>query len=340
MARDYYDILGIGRSATADELKSAYRKLAFKLHPDRNPSGDAAQKFAELQQAYDVLSDPKSRSLYDRFGENWQSAQNAPPQGHPSSSGTAGGFRVNGMDFDPEDLSSIFDAVFGGGMGAGPGAGSAGPAGDEGRTQSNRGKSRARARREPFSQPREVEPLRHELRVPFDAIISGVSRVLRLSDDGASREVEVKIPPGLDDGSTLRLAGVAGTKSRPRDLLLTIRVDHHALWRRGEHADTGKGLDLWLDLPLTIAEATLGATVVVPTPKGRVDATIPAATSSGRSLRFRGQGLSSADGRTGDVYAVIRIIAPPAAALTDADRAALESLRAREPNPRTGPYWR
>ncbi len=335
MARDYYDILGISRSATTDELKSAYRKLAFKLHPDRNASSDAAQKFTELQQAYDVLSDPKSRELYDRFGENWQAAQHAPPagSGRQGPSTGPGGFRVNGVDMDAEDLSSIFDAVFGGGaapggfggMGAGAGPGSQG-----------RGKSRSRARREPFNEP--AEPVRHELRVPFEAIISGVTRVLRIADDAAARELEVKIPAGLDDGATLRLAGVAGSKQRPRDLLLTVRVDHHAQWRRGEHTDTGKGLDLWLDLPLTITEATLGATVIVPTPKGRVDATIPPGTPSGRSLRLRGQGLSTSDGKFGDLYAVIRIVPPTS--LTDADRAALQALHDREPSPRASAFWR
>jgi curved DNA-binding protein len=338
MARDYYDILAVSRSATQDELKSAYRKLAFKLHPDRNPSADAAQKFAELQQAYDVLSDPKTREAYDRFGENWQSAQGA-PHGRSGSTGRSsqgsastgpGGFRVNGVDMDAEDLSSIFDAVFGGGMGG---------MGADPRAQSGRGKSRTRTRREPFNEP-PPEPIRHELRVPFDAILSGVTRVLRLSDDGTSREIEVKIPAGLDDGATLRLANVAGTKQRPRDLLLTVRVDHHAHWRRGEHADTGKGLDLWLDLPLSITEATLGASVTVPTPKGRLDATIPPGTPSGRSLRLRGQGLSTPDGKFGDLYAVIRIVPPPAASLTDADRAALEALRTREPSPRATPFWR
>lgn len=334
MARDYYDILGISRSATADELKSAYRKLAFKLHPDRNASADAAQKFAELQQAYDVLSDPKTRDAYDRFGENWQAGSQAPTGASSRGGAGPGGFRVNGVDMDAEDLSSIFDAVFGGGMG-GMGAGM----GSDPRAQSGRGKSRSRTRREPYNQPPPpLEPLRHELRVPFEAIIAGVTRVLRLSDDGTTREVEVKIPAGLDDGSTLRLAGVAGTKQRPRDLLLTIRVDHHAQWRRGEHADTGKGLDLWLDLPLTIAEATLGATVTVPTPKGRLDATIPPGTPSGRSLRLRGQGLSTPDGKFGDLYVVIRIVPP--SSLSDADRAALEALREREPSPRNTPFWR
>lgn len=334
MARDYYDILGISRSATADELKSAYRKLAFKLHPDRNASADAAQKFAELQQAYDVLSDPKTREAYDRFGENWQAGSQAPPGASSRGGAGPGGFRVNGVDMDAEDLSSIFDAVFGGGMG-GMGAGM----GSDPRAQSGRGKSRSRSRREPYNQPPPPpEPLRHELRVPFEAIISGVTRVLRLSDDGTTREVEVKIPAGLDDGATLRLGGVAGTKQRPRDLLLTIRVDHHAQWRRGEHTDTGKGLDLWLDLPLTIAEATLGATVTVPTPKGRLDATIPPGTPSGRSLRLRGQGLSTPDGKFGDLYVVIRIVPP--SSLSDVDRAALEALREREPSPRTAPFWR
>lgn len=340
MARDYYDILGVGRSATADELKSAYRKLAFKLHPDRNASSDAAQKFAELQQAYDVLSDPKSRDAYDRFGENWQAAQHAPPGASSRGGAGPGGFRVNGVDMDAEDLSSIFDAVFGGGgagMGSGMG-GFGGMGGSGGSGATGRGKSRSRARREPFNQP--IEPIRHELRVPFEAIISGVTRVLRLSDDGASREIEVKIPAGLDDGATLRLANVAGTKQRPRDLLLTVRVDHHSQWRRGEHTDSGKGLDLWLDLPLTITEAALGATVTIPTPKGRLDATIPPGTPSGRSLRLRGQGLSTPDGKFGDLYAVIRIVPPPASSLTDADRAALEALRERDPSPRSTPFWR
>lgn len=334
MARDYYDILGVSRSVSTEDLKSAYRKLAFKLHPDRNASADAAQKFAELQQAYDVLSDPKSREAYDRFGENWQAAQHAPPGSSARGGPGTGGFRVNGVDMDAEDLSSIFDAVFGGGMGGGMGG--AGFGTGPGSAQAGRGKSRSRARREPFNEP--AEPVRHELRIPFEAIITGVTRVLRLSDDGTSREVEVKIPSGLDDGATLRLANVAGNKQRPRDLLLTVRVDHHPHWRRGEHTDSGKGLDLWLDLPLTISEATLGATVTVPTPKGRLDATIPPGTPSGRSLRLRGQGLATPDGKFGDLYAVVRIVPP--STLSDADRAAMQAMREREASPRATPFWR
>ena len=350
MARDYYDILGISRSVTPDELKSAYRKLAFKLHPDRNKAADASTKFSEVQQAYDVLSDPKTRALYDRHGDGWQAYQNPGFDGAPSRSGrsssnpsagprpTQGGYSVNGMNFDQEDLSSIFDAVFGDQAGNQSGNPSANAAG---KGPKSRGKARPGTRAEPFwpsSMPK-PEPIRHELRVPFDVIITGATRAIRLTEDGITREIEVRIPQAIDDAAILRLANVAGTKATPRDVLLTIRVDPHPLWRRGEHTEIGKGLDLWIDLPLNIAEAVTGATILIPTPKGKGDVKIPASTPSGRSLRLRGQGLTATDGRVGDVYIVARIVPPTVATLTPEDYASLAIMVSRDPSPRSGPGW-
>jgi curved DNA-binding protein len=346
MARSYYDILGVPTAATADQIKSAYRKLAFKLHPDRNTAPDAAARFAEVQQAYDCLSDPKSRGFYDRFGDQWQAAMNQPfaatdagaraRRPGPSSSR---GFNINGTDFDSEDLSSIFDAVFG--------------------AQSNQGTRRSSSKRsgkatrpDPFAPhfdpsmpygdqaPARPEPIRHELRVPFEVAVTGATRVLSFTDHAATpRQVEVRIPSGIDDGAVLRLANAvpaASTKTLARDLLLTVRVDPHPHLRRGEHTETGKGLDLYLDLPLSFAEAALGARVLIPTTRGKVELQIPPAMVSGRTLRLRGQGLQS-NAATGDLYVIAKIVPP--AQLTPADADLLKALADRYPSPRAGAPW-
>ncbi len=319
--RDYYEILGIPRSADDDAIKSAYRKLARKYHPDVNKEPDAAQKFNEVQQAYDVLSDASKRKLYDQFGHAGVES-GATGAGGPRArwSNAGAGQRGSGFDadFDAEDLGSMFEAFFGG---RGPGRAS-------GRA------ARGRAQPQPAS-----DDIRHAISVSFMTAAKGGTENVRLTVGGRSKTIEVKIPPGTPDGANLRVRGGASSDDSSADLILSIKVGAHPLFRRGEGAELGKGLDLYLDLPLTIAEAALGTTVSVPTLEGKVELGVPAGAGSGKKLRLKGKGIRDAAGRQGDLYAVLQVVFPGLASITPEERGMLTSLAAKTPSPRAGPEW-
>lgn len=308
--RDHYKILGVERSVSDEDIRRAYRALARKLHPDVNKAPDAQARFTEVQNAYDTLSDPARRAAYDRYGDS-------PPPPRPEPGGR-GGHQVQ-ADIDLEDLGSMFDAFFGGSR---PGAGAS-------------GFGRA-AKRSP---PR-AEELHHEITIPFDTAVRGGSHQIRLELDGQSRTIEVSIPRAVEDGAKLRVKSpIARPGTHGADLILTIRISPHPLFRRGEGSNAGRGLDLYLELPLTFSEAALGAEVTIPTLEGPVQLTVPAGTSSGRLLRLRGRGMTDASGRAGDLYALARIVPPDPADLTETDRTALQRLANRSPHPRGTPHW-
>lgn len=314
-AKDFYELLGVGRTASADDIKAAYRKLARTLHPDVNKAPDAAKKFAEVQEAYDVLADPEKRKLYDQFGHAGVKAGAAGAAAGQPWAQSGGGMHY---DLDPEDLGSMFDAFFGG---RNNGAGFGGSA-----ARGGRGRPRAT--------PRAAEH-HHEVTVSFLAAARGGTESLRISADGKSRTVDVKIPAGIADGGQLRVRNSgSGDRSEP-DLILTVRVTPHEFFRRGEGADAGKGLDVYLDLPLTIAEATLGAVVTVPTLSDPVQLSVPAATASGKKLRLKGRGITDPQGRVGDLFAIVQIV-PPSATLTREQRETLTRICEQEPSPRAG----
>ncbi|MDQ7013441.1 MAG: DnaJ domain-containing protein [Planctomycetota bacterium] len=321
--RDYYKVLGVPRSASADEIKAAHRKLARKHHPDVNKSPDAEKNFAEIQEAYDTLSDPKKRKLYDQFGHTGQpaGAPGAAWSGGAPGAGGAGGFNV-----EVEDLGSMFDAFFGGKGGRGP---AGGPGGFR-----NAGGTRPGTPHGPRARPRPTPPLEVSLPISFMTAARGGRERVRLTINGKDTSLEVKIPPAVEHGAKLRVRGVDG-----RSVLLRVEIGGHPLFRRGEGASAGKGLDLSLDLPLTIAEATLGTTVTVPTLDNAVELTIPPGTPSGRKLRLRGKGLTDQTGRAGDLYAVIKIVPPDPATLSDTERKTLEEIAGRSPNPRSDDGW-
>jgi DnaJ-class molecular chaperone len=344
MARDYYQVLGVPKTSSADEIKKAYRALARKLHPDVNKAPDAQKQFTEVQNAYDVLSDDKKRALYDQHGEAGLSGAAGPgPHPHVDWS-NIGGRRGQAGGFDPDDLTSMFETFFGGFGGAsdagrssprgpsarGPGSGGGGGGGGGGR----RGGRHAPRREEP---PAEV----HDVRVDFLKAARGGAETLRISSGGSSRSVDVKIPAGIPDGSTMRLRGLGPLDGDgdPTDLLIRVNVDPHPLFRRGEGPDAGKSLDVYVDVPLTIAEAALGATVHVPTLSGSVDLKVPAGTASGRRLRVRGQGIAPSGGTAGDLYAVVQIVPPRAEDLTPADAETLRRIGSRPAGLRSGPEW-
>lgn len=316
-SKDLYDILAVARAASADEIKTAYRKLARTLHPDVNKAPDAAKKFAEVQEAYDVLSDPEKRKLYDQYGHAGvkAGAAGAGP-GQPWSRSGPGGMNV---DFDPEDLGSMFDAFFGGRGGQAPSGSRAG---------------RARPRAAPRPQEH-----RHEIAVDFLTAALGGTESLRISVDGNSRTVEVRIPSGTADGGQLRVRNSGSSDRSEADLILTVRVRPHELFRRGEGVDAGRGLDVYLDVPLTIAEATLGGTISVPTLAGAVQLTIPPGTGSGKKLRLKGKGITEPGGRIGDLFVVVQIVCPPVDTLSPDERDTLVDVSGRGPSPRAGAVW-
>lgn len=321
-SQDFYEVLGIARNATAEDIRRAHRKLALKYHPDRNKSPDAQKRFTEVQRAYDVLSDEKKRAAYDRYGEaGLHEGAESPggPHGPWSSPGGRGTkVNVNGVDMDAEDLSSVFDAFFGGGRNPFAEAGS-GPRSPGARS----GTGRQRAARA------ETEPSISEVTVPFLTAAKGGNVTVR---DG-QKSIDVSIPAGIEEGSQLRVR-----TGRGGELLLKVRIEPHALFRRGEEGNAGKGLDLMLDLPLTYAEAALGASVRVPTLEGPVELRIPAGASSGKKLRLRGKGITTKDGRYGDLYARVLIV-PPATELSDEEARILRDLSERGGSVRSGPAW-
>lgn len=334
--RDYYEVLGVPRTATADEIRKAYRKLARQYHPDVNKSPEAPTKFTEVQEAYDALSDEQKRKLYDQYGH----AEPRPAGAGAGGPGTGAHYNWSGvggpggrMDIDAEDLSSMFEAFFGsrGGEAGGFGVGMGGVSGMGG------GSGRGRAKRSRARQPEpEAEAVEHEITVPFMTAAKGGSEQLRISVDGKTRTLDVTIPKGIADGARLRVRGGADGA----DVILRIRVGEHPLFRRSEaRGGKAEGLDLYLDLPLTIAEATLGATVSVPTFGGRVELTIPPGSASGRKLRLRGRGLEDAKANKGDLYAILRVVAPDGQRLSAEEAAALTRIAEKFPGPRTGPEW-
>ncbi|MFF2318829.1 DnaJ C-terminal domain-containing protein [Arthrobacter sp. NPDC058097] len=287
MANDPYSVLGVSRTADADEIQRAYRKLARKYHPDVNRDPDAAERFKEIGEAYSTLSDAETRARYDRFGADFRqyAGSGAGPAGGGPRWGTGGprpGPRPGrggygnvdvdmGGDVDWEDLLGGWFRQ----QGAGP-----------------------------------VQGADHEaeLRLTLDEAIRGGRRTVRLAQPGGeARNYDVDVPPGVLDGQRIRLAG-EGAASRgggpPGDLFLTVRIQPDARYRL-------KGRDIHFDLPVTPSEAALGTKIKVNAPAGPVTITVPGGSSSGRRLRLRGQGVPNPKGQPGNLYAEIRVMVPP-----------------------------
>lgn len=319
--RDYYETLGIAKDASQDDVKRAYRKLVRQHHPDVNKSPDAVQKFAETQEAYDVLSDEQKRQRYDQHGHAGERMGAGSPGGaqyrwSPEAAGQS-------SPFEGEELGDVFDAIFG-----------------------ERARGGGRARRGPFQDAEEhPQILRHTVTIPFETSWRGGVTPIRIEDaptaagKGKSRTIEVQIPPGIADGTQLRVRGSGTSKRHAPDLLVQIRVLPHPLFRRGEFEETGKGLDLYLDLPLSIAEATLGATVAVPTLENSADIVIPPGTASGRKLRLKRQGLGDQAGNRGDLYAILKIVPPSGPDLSEEQRKNIQAIADLGPTIRSGPAW-
>jgi DnaJ-class molecular chaperone len=326
--RDYYAVLGVARTATEDEIKKAYRRLARKYHPDVNP-GDATaeEKFKEVREAYDVLSDPDKRQRYDQLGSHWKAgAAFTPPPGWESGRVDLGD--LFGGRRGPGGVSDFFEMLFGARRGARAGAGFAMRGQDVEATmdlsleEAHRGTVRTRTLHTTAGCPTCGGTGGQEHRTC--PTCHGTGTVARATTR------EVSIPAGVRDGTTLRLAGQGehGIGNAPAgDLRVHVRLRPHPLFRvLGEN-------DVQLELPVAPWEAALGATVRVPTIDGAVDLTIPAGTPGGRRLRLRGRGLRRRDGGRGDQYVQVTIVIPPT--LTADERALFEKLAAESRfNPR------
>ena len=315
MPRDYYEILGVDRKAEPGQIKKAYRRLAKKHHPDVDKTEGAATRFNEIQEAYDVLNDPDKRKRYDRFGHAGVHAEADPfASGGATTYTTPGGFSFNaeGMG-EGFSLDDVFSQFFGG---SGPRA-KANPFQGRGAAGS-RGYTTARSR--PADQ-------HHTIHVPFDTALSGGSVALKLSGINGTQNIDVKIPKGIGDGAHLRLRGKGGGGA---DLILTIRIDDHPYFTR-------RGLDLNVDVPISVPEALFGASVDVPTPTGKAALKIPPKTGGGAKLRLKGAGVDNAKGERGDLYARIRIDIP--GDLEEKDLQTLKSLQDRWPDPRRNVRW-
>ncbi|MCI0333994.1 MAG: DnaJ domain-containing protein [Planctomycetes bacterium] len=301
-----------------DEIQKAYRKLARKYHPDMNPDdATAKKKFQEVQAAFEVLSDAEKRKRYDQFGSEFESvgAGGGGPRTwrYTTSSGP------QTYPFDVNDLGDLFGR---GGEDEG-GGGFADLFKQFGGARA--GRRAARAAR--------GNDLKHELTVPFaTAVLGGQAALTVQRRDGDIETIKVKIPAGIDDGKKIRLRGQGepGTGNGPAgDILLTIHVSPHPHFRR-----TGNRLDV--RVPVTLAEAALGAKIDVPTPQGTIALTVPPNTSSGKKLRIKGHGIRTEP--PGDLFAEIQIVLPDK--LSAEDRQTLADISARYPhNPRCELRW-
>ena len=314
MPRDYYEILGVPRSASEDEIKSAHRKLVRKFHPDVNKEADASTKFAEVQEAYDVLSDQAKRKAYDQYGHAGVSAGGATGGGARRGEGGSWG------EVDSESFESIFGDLFGGGRG---GRGPRGPR-DPRFSRGDRGMP-----------PMPGEDLDLEIAVPFNtAAMGGTQGIGYTGPDGIRETVDLKIPKGFPDGGRLRIKekGQGGQfGGPPGDLIVTIKIAPHPWFVRD-------GLDLSIEVPITFVEAALGTVVELPLLEGTVKLKVPPGTSSGAKLRAKGKGIVNAAGEAGDYYAVLKTVAD-VKALDDDDRAALGRMGSKLADPRATMAW-
>ena len=295
--KDYYDIIGVARDATQDEIKRAYRKLARKYHPDVSKEKDADERFKELGEAYEVLKDPEKRAAYDQLGANWQQGQDfQPPPDWDAGFEYTGGF----SGADSARFSDFFESIFGraGGQ-AQPGH------------QGARGNYQARG-----------EDHHARILIDMEDAFKGAERAITLhapvmDAEGRvhtkDRTLNVRIPAGIKPGQQIRLAGQGspGFGGGPAgDLYLEVEFKPHPRYRVEDS-------DLYLELPLAPWEAALGAKVRVPTPAGEVELNVPGGTAAGNKMRLKGRGLPGSP--PGDLFAVVKIVLPPAK--TDADKA-------------------
>ena len=306
--KDYYNTLGVSKTATEGEIKTAYRKLARRYHPDVNKDPQAEDKFKEVNEAYQVLSDPEKRKKYDQFGSEWQRYQSSggqpdgfdwgrwqqAPQGGQPGYRTVSQEEINDMFGNLGGFSDFFNTLFGqGGFSSTP-------------AYSRGGRSPQRAARTP-------QPMEHEVEITLEEAYSGTKRTFQFED---GRKIEASIPQGVKTGSRVRLSGQAGGA----DLYLKINVLPHKTFTR-------KGDDLTLTVPVDLYTAILGGEVSVETMGKPVRLTIPEGTDSGKTMRLKGLGMPNLKNPAehGDLFARIEVHLP--AHLTPAEKEKFREIR-------------
>lgn len=327
--KDYYSVLGVKRDASADEIKKAFRKLAREYHPDVAKDKKAAeQKFKEINEANEVLSDPEKRRKYDELGANWETGgYGMPPRGQGGAwTGTDGGGESYEFHFGGTGFSDFFEQFFGGARQGGAGY-------DDLFRQARRGTAAA-----PDMGPEPGRDIEGEILVTIDEVLNGSIRAitLRRTDPRTGRDetetFQVRIPAGAQEGRRIRVPG-KGTPGHgggePGNLYLRVRIAAHPDFRV-------EGSDLYHDLELAPWEAVLGTEVLAPTPTGKIKLRIPTGTNHGHQLRVRGQGLPARPGgERGDLYVVVNVQVPTET--TREERALWEKLRdISRFNPRAG----
>lgn len=297
--KDYYQILGVNRSSTDDEIKKAYRKLAMQHHPDKNPGNKKAEeKFKEISGAYDILSDPKKKKNYDQFGSE---------DGSPFSSQNSGGNpfgRRQSTNINPDSFSDLFGDIFGGGQNS------------PFENSSFGGRQRA---------PQRGADLRYTLTVTLEEIFTGLEKVITFTRQKNNKEentkLSVTVPAGVKEGQRLKLSneGDSPVGGIPGDLYVIINLQNHLLFKREEH-------DLILDLPIPYTDAILGLEIEIPTLTGKSQIRIPAGTSSGQTLRLKNKGFPKL-GSTGQGDMLVRIIVDVPSTISAQQRKFIEDLQ-------------
>jgi curved DNA-binding protein len=312
MARDYYEVLGVSRDASSEELQQAFRRLARQNHPDVNKDPGAEERFKEVNEAYSTLSDPETRKKYDRFGEDYR---RVPDDWEERVGAGAGGVRGRSARGGGGSWPGGGDGSdYGGGFGGGRGGGFGGVDIEDllGGMFGGRGRGRAG--------PVAGADQEAELPLSVEEAYRGGRREITLNGPDGPRTYTVTIPPGVTDGRRIRLAGEGGRgmgNGPAGDLYLVVRLLPHPRYRV-------EGKDITVDLPVSPWEAALGATVPLLTPGGETKVTVPPGSSTGRRLRLRGEGMPDPRGKPGDLYAVVKIMVPRQ--LTDRERELFSEL--------------
>jgi curved DNA-binding protein len=305
--KDYYQIMGVAKDASQDEIKRAYRKLARKYHPDVSKESDAEERFKELGEAYEVLKDPEKRTAYDQLGANWKAGQ----QGFQPPPDWDAGFEFHGGGYTSDatgaaGFSDFFESLFGRNAG-----------GFRYSTESGRQSYQAHGENSHAKVFIDLEDAYH------GASRSLTLRTTTLNEEGrphlTERILNVKIPKGVKEGQNIRLKGQGSPGiggGQPGDLYLEIGFNPHSVY----HVD---GRDVSLELPVAPWEAALGGKIQVPTPAGKVDLKIPPCTSSGKRMRLKGRGIPGKP--PGDFYVTVEIVLPNS--LSDKEKSLYDSLR-------------
>ena len=291
--RDYYEVLGVSKTATDAEIKKAYRKLAMKYHPDYNPGDkDAEEKFKEVNEANEVLSDPKKRQLYDQYGFAGVDPAYAAQNGGGPGAGGFGGFGGDGVD-----LGDIFGDIFGGGFGGFGGS----------------------SRQANPNAPRKGQDIRVRITLSFDEAVHGCKKNITITRQqectechgsgtiAVKKTLEANVPAGIDDDQGFRLSGMgnAGTNGGPAgDVIVAVTVQPSEVFQRDEN-------NIYVVFPITYSQAVLGDTITVPSIDGKVEVNVPEGTQSGTTFRLRGKGVQYVNGRgRGDMYVKCEVEIP------------------------------